>query len=339
MTRGPLRPEDLPARVTRLYFAVVVPLIAAVLMWGALVPIAELSVPPLVAAGLLLLTAAAYFLLPPRWEWPLRLLVTGAQVSFVAALALFGLGVRGGEQALHILLLFVPFTLLVWSLLFFDRPRVGRALGLALAVASTLLVARWGAASPERDPGTAFLLLAVCLMAQVFGWAFVNLQRLVILGERAARRDPLTGLLNRRAFEEASAAPGPPGVLAVLDIDHFKRVNDEYGHETGDDVLRTVAGVLTHVVNRRGEVYRWGGEEFVVCLPGSYAFSAHILMERVRREVAGRTLVEGPAVTLSIGLGSYAPGQSPRHAFAHADAALLAAKNAGRNRIVTAPAT
>ncbi|WP_026332557.1 GGDEF domain-containing protein [Deinococcus apachensis] len=339
MTPGPLRPEDLPAPVTRLYFGAVVPLIAAILVWGAVVPLADLSVPTLVFAALLLLTAAAYLLLPRRWEWPLRLIAAGTQVLFVAALALLGLGVRGDEQALHTLLLVAPFTQLVWSLLFFDRPTVGRALGLALAVAATLLVIRWDHTSPQPEPGTAPLLLAVCLMAQVFGWAFVNLQRRVIAGERTARRDPLTGLLNRRAFEEASAAPGPPGVLAVLDIDHFKVVNDRHGHETGDNVLRAVAEVLVTLVDPYGQVYRWGGEEFVVCLPGAYAPSAHLLMGRVRREVAGRTLVDGPAVTLSIGLGAYAVGQSPRQAFASADTALLAAKNAGRNRIVTAPAT
>lgn len=339
MTTGPLRPEDLPARVTRLYFAVVVPLVAAILLWSTLLPPPGVNRPTLGFAVLLLLTAAAYLLLPARWEWPLRLASTGAQVLFVAALALLGLGVHGDDQALHALLLVVPLTLLVWSLLFFDRPGVGRVLGLALAVAATLLAARWDRISPEPEPGTAPLLLVVCLMAQVFGWAFVNLHRRVIAGEHTARRDPLTGLLNRRAFEEASATPGPPGVLAVLDIDHFKAVNDRHGHEVGDGVLRVVAEVLATVVGRYGEVYRWGGEEFVVCLPGSYAFSAHLLMERVRREVAGRTLVEGPAITLSIGLGAYAPGQSPRQAFASADAALLAAKNAGRNRIVTAPAT
>jgi diguanylate cyclase (GGDEF)-like protein len=291
MSPGPLRREDLPTSITRLYFRLLVPLLAGVIAWTMWALPANR--PTLVFAGLLLLIAAAHRLLT-RWEWLLR------------------------------------------TLLFSDRPRVGRVLSLTFAVAATLLVVRWN--GPRPGPGTAALLLGVCLTTDLFGWAVVGLQRRLLLGERDARRDSLTGLLNRRAFEEACAALTRPGLLAVLDLDHFKRINDRYGHEAGDRVLRAVADVLLDTVAGCGEVYRWGGEEFVVCVPGDCGVDAHALLERVRREVAARSFVGGEHVTLSIGTGTTRPGRTLREAFAHADAALRAAKDSGRDRIVRAPA-
>ncbi|EYB67529.1 hypothetical protein DEIPH_ctg037orf0011 [Deinococcus phoenicis] len=337
MPPAPLRPEDLPTRITRLYFRVLVPLLVGIVCWTMLTH--PVSVPTLAFAGLLLLIAAAHQLLAPRWEWPLRLVATGAQVVYVLALALFGeqLGVRGNGQALSIVLLIAPMTVLAWSLLFSDHPRVGRVFSLALSLAATLLVRHWDNVNAQPEPGTAPLLLVVCLGTALFGWAVVRLQRRLLLGERDARRDPLTGLLNRRAFEEADAGPILPGVLAVLDIDHFKRVNDRHGHEAGDRVLRAVADVLLDTVAGCGEVYRWGGEEFVVCLPDTCAVGAPALLERVRREVAGRSFAAGQHVTLSIGLSRYGRGRPRRAAFASADAALRVAKDTGRDRMVAAP--
>lgn len=333
-----LRPEDLPTSITRLYFRWLVPLLAGVIVW-TMRPFPA-NVPVLVFAGLLLLIAAAHHLLPPRWESWLRLAATGTQVLFVAALALFGerLGVQGNGQALSVVLLLAPVTVLTWSLLFSGRPRVGGGLSLALALSLALLVARWDAAAASAAPSTAPLLLAVCLIAALFGWAVVRLHRQLLLGERDARRDPLTGLLNRRAFEEACAAPARSGILAVLDLDHFKRINDRHGHEAGDRVLRAVADVLLDTVAGCGEVYRWGGEEFVVCVPGDCGVDAHALLEQVRREVAARSFVGGEHVTLSIGTSTTGPGRTLREAFAGADAALRAAKDGGRDRIVSAPA-
>jgi diguanylate cyclase (GGDEF)-like protein len=335
MSPGPLRREDLPTSITRLYFRLLVPLLAGVIAWTMWALPANR--PTLVFAGLLLLIAAAHRLLT-RWEWLLRLALAGLHILFVLGLALFGerLGLRGDAQSLSVVLLFVPVTVLAWTLLFSDRPRVGRVLSLTFAVAATLLVVRWN--GPRPGPGTAALLLGVCLTTDLFGWAVVGLQRRLLLGERDARRDSLTGLLNRRAFEEACAALTRPGLLAVLDLDHFKRINDRYGHEAGDRVLRAVADVLLDTVAGCGEVYRWGGEEFVVCVPGDCGVDAHALLERVRREVAARSFVGGEHVTLSIGTGTTRPGRTLREAFAHADAALRAAKDSGRDRIVRAPA-
>lgn len=179
----------------------------------------------------------------------------------------------------------------------------------------------------------------MCLIAQLFGSAVMGLQRRVQLGERQVRLDPLTGLLNRRAFEEVLSAPGPHGVLAVVDVDHFKQVNDQHGHEVGDRVLRVVADVLQQTVDGAGEVYRWGGEEFVVWLPGSSIVAASSLFEGVRREVAGRARVGRRNVTISIGLSESGADQPPQHAFPRADTALRAAKTGGRDQIRAASAS
>lgn len=338
MAPGSLPPADLFPRITQLYFRVAVPLLAAVVLLTMLTPTLQLNGAVLGFVGLLLLSAALHPFLPPRWEWGLRLVVAGAQVGFVLLTAAFGrsMGITGGSQALSIVLLTAPVTVLTWSLLFADHPRTGRAFCLALSLAATLLVHSWNRNEASFQPGTAPLLLLVCLGATLFGWTVARLQRRALRGERHARRDALTGLLNRRAFEEVQGAAGGSGVLAVLDIDHFKRVNDGHGHEAGDRVLRAVADVLLDTVGECGEVYRWGGEEFVVHLPGRRAADALPLLERVRGEVASRAFVADQHVTLSAGLGTYGPDRGRRAAFAHADAALRRAKNGGRNRVVVA---
>ncbi|GAA5514536.1 hypothetical protein Dcar01_03292 [Deinococcus carri] len=327
-------------RITRLYFRVLVPVVAMAILWTMLVPTPSLNVPVLVFTGLLLLAAAVYSCLPPRWEWGLRLSFALGHLLFLLALALFSdqLGIPHAAllTARSIVLLLTPVTVLAWSMLFFDRPRIGRLLSFSLALLATLLTVRWNAELPEASSATSVLLLIICLVTHVFGWAVTGLQRRLTLGERHARLDALTGLLNRRAFEEACEGAAPPGVLAVLDIDHFKQVNDRHGHEAGDRVLRSVADVLLDTVGGCGRVYRWGGEEFAVCLPDACAASAHDLLEQVRHEVARRSFIGGQHVTLSIGLSAYGPGLPLRRAFTLADAALRSAKATGRDRIVVA---
>lgn len=159
-----------------------------------------------------------------------------------------------------------------------------------------------------------------------------------------AARDPLTGLLNRRGLRTALTArpPGPLGAV-LLDIDHFKRVNDSLGHGAGDDVLVRVAGVLAATVREEDLLARIGGEEFFVLLPGLLPHEVDVLAERLRAAVAA----DGgqPPVTVSAGVAvrpSATPDVVPADGaepdvvdelYARADRMLYRAKREGRNRV------
>jgi two-component system, cell cycle response regulator len=162
---------------------------------------------------------------------------------------------------------------------------------------------------------------------------------------RLATTDTLTGLLNRRAFLDAiererarSDRHAFPLSILVIDVDHFKRINDERGHAAGDAVLQGVARVLVSVARKSDFVARWGGEEFVVGLPQTSDAGARIAGERVRRAVAAEShpVLDGgdPArVTVSVGVASADAPWSIEALVGSADAAMYAAKMRGRNRV------
>ena len=152
--------------------------------------------------------------------------------------------------------------------------------------------------------------------------------------DRVSRTDHLTGLHNRRHVEEqlhatvaACVRHGFPAAVLVLDIDHFKRVNDEHGHAAGDEVLVQVAATLSGSLRTEDIVGRWGGEEFIVVAPHTSQPAAGVLAERLRAAVEAST-----PVTVSIG-GACTPVASAR-LLEVADTNLYAAKAAGRNRAV-----
>lgn len=159
--------------------------------------------------------------------------------------------------------------------------------------------------------------------------------------EAEARTDPLTGLGNRRAFTEAVARLVPRGAdLAVLalDLDHFKRVNDDHGHGAGDEVLRHVADLLRGELRGDDEAFRVGGEELLVLLPDGSWQGARATAERLRSRLAREAVRAGPGldlrVTMSIGLALWTRGTPFDEALRVADAALYRAKEGGRNRVV-----
>lgn len=164
---------------------------------------------------------------------------------------------------------------------------------------------------------------------------------LVVLHDITADRDeamtdPLTGLANRRGGDAAlarelsrSRRSGTPLSIAMLDVDEFKAVNDALGHDVGDAVLAAVAAALVAHARTTDTVVRWGGEEFLVVLPGPLE-GARAFCERVRAVLAGlRTPAE--RVTVSAGVAEVAPGETIGGAIKRADAALLEAKRAGRD--------
>jgi two-component system cell cycle response regulator len=165
---------------------------------------------------------------------------------------------------------------------------------------------------------------------------------------RLATTDTLTGLLNRRAFLDAiererarSDRHAFPLSLLLLDVDHFKRINDNRGHAAGDAVLQGVARVLVAVARKSDFVARWGGEEFVVGLPQTSDAGARVAAERVRRAVAAELHAvpdggEPVQVTVSVGVASATAPWSMDQLVNAADAAMYAAKVRGRDRIEVA---
>jgi diguanylate cyclase (GGDEF)-like protein len=165
--------------------------------------------------------------------------------------------------------------------------------------------------------------------------------------EYAASHDPLTGTLNRTGLAAclgghvaASCARGTPPALLVVDLDHFKQVNDTFGHGGGDVVLREAAERIVRAVRPTDAVGRMGGEEFMVILPGCSPEAAEIVGERVRAAVASRPfhVDERPlAVTCSVGAASGVGTEATESLTARADAAMYLAKQSGRNRVCGAP--
>ncbi|APX21640.1 MAG: GGDEF domain-containing protein [Rhodobacteraceae bacterium] len=149
----------------------------------------------------------------------------------------------------------------------------------------------------------------------------------------AALTDSLTGLPNRRGFEALAPALGTGAVL-FLDLDHFKQVNDTQGHAAGDAVLKGVAGVISATMRRQDVVARWGGEEFVIWLPGATEDVARGIGERLRLAISDRVPLPRGLLTASIGIAVAREGDSRDRLIARADAALYAAKAGGRNRVV-----
>ncbi len=161
--------------------------------------------------------------------------------------------------------------------------------------------------------------------------------------EQLATRDALTGLYNRRSFDEklkecvhTSKRSGRSFALLVLDADHFKRINDTHGHNTGDAVLQQLARLLTEHTRNTDFVARYGGEEFVLLLPETaHAEEATTVAEKVRSAVEQASFAEVGRLTISIGISLWDP-RSPgsKDLFHRADEALYQAKSSGRNRVV-----
>ncbi len=161
---------------------------------------------------------------------------------------------------------------------------------------------------------------------------------------RLAMEDYLTGLPNRRAAEarlqlewNRARRMRSSFALGLLDIDHFKRVNDQFGHEVGDRTLRRVAQVVNTTLRGGDWVARWGGEEFLICFHGLDAAGALAAGERMRKHVSASAPPGGtePAVTVSLGMSVYRPAlESPAKMLAEADGLLYEAKQTGRDRVL-----
>ena len=159
--------------------------------------------------------------------------------------------------------------------------------------------------------------------------------------QKLSTLDALTGVLNRYGIGQFIAALGITRVSAsviVIDLDHFKRINDERGHHVGDRVLRTLGEILRAGTRNTDAVGRWGGEEFVLVCPGASLARAADLAEKLRHQITETNFIpEDPLrITASFGVAASGEGEGFEDAFRQADQALYLAKSRGRNCVVAA---
>ncbi len=261
----------------------------------------------------------------------------------------------GWDSGFHFYIILIIPVLIVNSML----APAGKAVLVVLTGLLYLLMDwRWRGAAPYMNASQTVVdvmyyfnltctLVILALLATIY-------YRLVTLAQarlqELARTDPLTQLRNRRAAMEAAQREAArvargAGPLAVLlgDVDHFKAINDTHGHETGDDALRAVADVLRAGVRQVDHVARWGGEEFLILLPGTEVPEAMAVAERLRAGVQQLRVAgaNGQPLTLAmtVGVSVLEAGGAFDQALARADRALYAGKQAGRNRVVLASPT
>jgi diguanylate cyclase (GGDEF)-like protein len=210
----------------------------------------------------------------------------------------------------------------------------------ALALSSVFLILAcillWS--EMTRAVAIQFMVTAFSMLAFCFSFAFTmqKQQRTLTL---AATQDPLTGTGNRRALEERllklihklRQKPHLSACIIIIDLDKFKAVNDEYGHATGDEVLKKFTHIVKkHITNER-DLYRFGGEEFVIVADKIALNEAEILAELVRKAVSSNNHLPVQQLTISLGVAQYQANESSYQWFERADQALYQAKSKGRN--------
>ena len=231
------------------------------------------------------------------------------------------------------------------------------------AMARAIRAAREGGRDPRRV-AKGFLVLTACLILDLMkefriapipsGLPFVGFMVLFLAStrslinrfgreEEASRTDSLTGLLNRRGFLETtdgalarSRRSGKPVSIVLSDLDHFKRVNDSFGHAAGDAVLKAVADAIRSSLRSQDVAARWGGEEFILLLPDTGKEGAMHVAESTRAAVSELVINHDGSriqVTLSLGVAEHLADRSIEETVAQADAALYKAKEEGRNRV------
>lgn len=267
-------------------------------------------------------------------------------------------GSRGRRLLNRLFLLTLAGTVLCWLML--DARTVTALLAAPLifalhftleprhaAILNVLLLAGLLPA-PLLEPGAAGLsvpVAAVLLLSSVMAWFFATIVRRQLLAlEEQVATDALTGAWNRRRFnarlaEEVQSRKrhGHPASLIIFDIDHFKHINDQYGHEVGDRVLRILVDTVKARVRLTDEVFRFGGEEFVILLPDTRIGSALKLAQDITDMIAAVRMIEGGPVTISCGVGELHADEDSADWIRRCDIALYKAKHQGRGRVCRAP--
>ncbi len=270
-------------------------------------------------------------------------------VTLIAALLVF-IAVNGLEQGAGILWLYVfpPMVFYVTS------ARAGAVLCLGGLLAMAFLLSPLGPAlTPVHEYSTAFTIVFLFSMGFVMVFSYVldrsrrrhaeRLQQMADMFEYAAKHDALTGLYNRREGTHRLSAEharfdrtGQPFSVILLDIDHFKRINDTLGHDTGDRVIRTVADRLVTGCRQMDVIARWGGEEFLLILPEASLEQARQTAERIRRLISEHPVYADKRpleVSCSFGVAEIKQGEAIETLLQRVDERLYEAKTSGRNRI------
>lgn len=287
---------------------------------------------------------------PTVWR---KMLLPAAALALVAVAIAVALGATSQQMTRVMALGIAAFSAGGAAVLL--RPRKGASLlqsliGLndavfAIAILAWVIVANGQATTAHARPilGMAYLASYLLMIVNGFGFLLLCKQKDDAHMRRLATIDDLTDTLNRRAFferaEEAHQQArrlGKPITLMMLDLDHFKQLNDNYGHACGDQALRVFASTAQAILRDRDLLARLGGEEFAVALPGTALDRALVAAERLRNAVSQAELgacASGHRMTVSIGLVLIEPDEALTSALARADHALYAAKTGGRNRV------
>jgi diguanylate cyclase (GGDEF)-like protein len=268
-------------------------------------------------------------LLLARWPFQLTLALGTALVTA----AVWHEGASSRYAVLYVLIV-------LYAAYFFSRLQTAVQVVFATTAYASAVLAH----HPDDGDVSRWLITAgVMGVAAVLVFALKErLESVVSRLESAARTDVLTGLLNRRGFEETferelerAKRSGRELSLIVGDLDHFKQLNDLYGHGAGDTALETVAAAMNAAKRRIDSAGRVGGEEFALVVPETDEREAYMLAERLRRAVRDASAAGGPSLTISFGLAVYPRhGRTPETLFLAADQALYAAKELGRDRTV-----
>ncbi len=296
-----------------------------------------------------------------RFGWSLKLAdpsMTMAQMLYAIACAAAGYAIAGSAHGAVPLILAV---VLMFGLFGLSNAQVVFVGGYALVLFGSVMIVM-SRIDPQGYPPEVetvyFALTAIMICGVVLLGARLSAMRERLRDQRRelqqalarirelATHDELTGLLNRRRMQELlqqeqerSARAGHPWCVALVDIDHFKQVNDRHGHAAGDQVLREVARIGLAQGRKSDVLARWGGEEFVMLLRDAALPAACAGVERWRRALAVAPLAAGTArlaVRFSAGVAQHQRGETVEQTLARADRALYEAKAQGRDRVVTA---
>lgn len=215
--------------------------------------------------------------------------------------------------------------------------RIGRIHQQMHDAARKVIVARDEQGSLNGAHYDAFTELTMAFKLEIRNLQFELLNRLCTV-------DHLTGLWNRHSMHfriaqerERMHRSGHPACIALMDVDHFKSINDRFGHPVGDKVLQELATFFALNIRKYDAMFRYGGEEFLLCLPDTSIEDARIIMDRLREKLSQSALIISPeqeiTITISIGLTTLSPDKSIDDTIQEADHALLCAKANGRNRV------
>jgi diguanylate cyclase (GGDEF)-like protein len=234
----------------------------------------------------------------------------------------------------------LPGLLWLYPVLLANFLLVGRGMAVIISAIAIVVVAMSDTALASMAEKLMFVSSA--LVTSLFAYVLAlrsEEQRLQL--ESIAAHDPLTGAYNRRGMDaemeiaiSSSMRNGSPLGLLVFDLDHFKQINDSFGHEAGDAVLVRIAELTRRSTRRGDRFFRSGGEEFGLLVPGADSESLRFMAEKLRATVEDEVSCNGRAVTVSIGATWLVPGESAADFLSRADAAMYRAKHQGRNRVV-----